>query len=331
MASMLLASKSWRVVSLERTRCVRAQCLSGCRQIPWALFHLLHHFAEKMGCVYCVQQSEVAICESWGRYADTHYPGIHCLVPCKDNVAGRLTLRTRELHIRVETKTKDNVFVNVTVTIMFKVLEGSLKQAFYELSMPDQQLQSYVLNNVRAQIPKYELDQLFVAKDEIAKTLKTELEHEMNQFGYTIVQTLITDIDPDHTVKRAMNEINAAQRLRVAAHDKAEAEKLAVVKAAEADAESKRLSGVGLAEQRKAIILGLHDSIRMFTSNTNITQMEVMELLLMNQYFDTLKEMTAASKATTVFIPHNPDAVNNIGGQIRQGLLEAGQVVKKVD
>lgn len=281
-----------------------------------------------MGCVYCVQQSEVAVVESWGRYSATHAPGIHCLVPCRDRLAGRLTLRTRELHIKVETKTRDNVFVVVTVTIMFKVLDTSIRQAFYELSLPDQQLHSYVLNNVRAQIPKHELDQLFLAKDEIAKTLKTELEHEMNHFGYTIVQTLITDIEPDATVKKAMNEINAAQRLRVAATDKAEAEKMSVVKAAEADAESKRLSGVGLAEQRKAIILGLHDSIRMFTAHTNITQSEVMELLLMNQYFDTLKEMTATSRATTVFVPHGAGGMSALGHEIRQGLLEAGQALK---
>jgi regulator of protease activity HflC (stomatin/prohibitin superfamily) len=278
-------------------------------------------------CCYTVPQSEVKILERWGKFDSIKYPGLHVRNPISTNIAGALSLRVRELHIRVETKTKDNVFVTLVVTIQYRVLDSEIYKAFYELSMPEHQLQSYVFNNVRAQIPKHDLDALFIAKDHIAKTLKDELEAEMNEFGYTIVQTLITDIVPDAMVKRAMNDINAAQRLRAAATDKAEAEKISVVKAAEADAESKRLSGVGLAEQRKAIIIGLHESIKMFANETDIGQTEVMELLQMNQYFDTLKEMTGHNHATTIFVPLSNDAssTNSMGGNssVRDGVLQA--------
>jgi regulator of protease activity HflC (stomatin/prohibitin superfamily) len=268
--------------------------------------------------------------EHWGKFHGVKQPGLHIMNPLSTSLAGKLSLRVQELHIRVETKSRDNVFLTMVVTIQYRVLESEVYKAFYELSMPEHQLQSYVFNNVRAQIPKYDLDALFTAKENISKTLKDELEAEMNEFGYTIVQTLITDIEPDGTVKRAMNDINAAQRLRAAATDKAEAEKISVVKAAEADAESKRLSGVGLAEQRKAIIFGLHESMKMFADQTEIGQVEVMELLLMNQYFDTLKEMTANHKANTIFVPHPQDGNGGHGYEIRDGLLQASLATKKI-
>eukprot|EP01012_Entosiphon_sulcatum_P039810 TRINITY_DN5299_c0_g2_i1.p1 TRINITY_DN5299_c0_g2~~TRINITY_DN5299_c0_g2_i1.p1 ORF type:complete len:283 (+),score=78.76 TRINITY_DN5299_c0_g2_i1:20-868(+) len=281
-----------------------------------------------MGCCYTIQQSEVGVVEVWGKFEEVQRPGFYFFNPVSTNLAARISMRVQELNVKVETKTKDNVFVNINVTVQYRVLEQEVYKAFYELSMPEQQIMSYVFNNVRAQIPQYELDGLFNAKDSIAKCLKDELEGEMNQFGYSIVQTLVTDVEPDHTVKTAMNEINAAQRLRMAANDKAEAEKIAVVKAAEADAESKRLSGVGLAEQRKAVVMGLHDSIKMFGDNPNISPMEVMELLLMNQYFDTLKEMSHNSKTNTIFVQHSPNAVGQISSQIREGMLQANATKK---
>eukprot|EP00998_Keelungia_sp_KM082_P006787 NODE_3019_length_953_cov_98.308717_g2999_i0.p1 GENE.NODE_3019_length_953_cov_98.308717_g2999_i0~~NODE_3019_length_953_cov_98.308717_g2999_i0.p1 ORF type:complete len:300 (-),score=87.26 NODE_3019_length_953_cov_98.308717_g2999_i0:52-885(-) len=277
-----------------------------------------------MGCCYTIPTSEVAIVERFGKFAGTSEPGFHFINPLTSTIAGRMTLRVQELQVHVETKTKDNVFVNVVLTIQYKALQTQMYKAFYELTNSEAQLQSYVFNNVRAQIPHYELDQLFAAKDEIAKQLKDDLEHDMNQFGWTILQALITDLEPDALVKKAMNDINAAQRLRVAAQDKAEAEKIAVVKGAEAEAESKRLSGVGLAEQRKAVVLGLHESIRMFSEHTDIRQNDVMELLLMNQYFDTLKEMTANTRTTTVFVP-NKEGGGSITDQTRDGMLQARQ------
>jgi len=270
-----------------------------------------------MGCAYSIREDEVGFKEVWGKFDETQHAGCHCINPCSSKLSGVLSTRVMELHFPVETKTKDNVFVSTEVTIQYRILKERESDAFYTLSDPGAQMKSYVFNNVRAQIPKYSLDELFLAKNQIASTLKTDLEHEMNAFGYTIVQTLVTDIIPDNTVKRAMNEINAASRMRVAANDKAEADKIQTVKAAEADAESKRLSGVGLAEQRKAIVLGLHSSIKAFTNTGGVKQNEVMELLLLNQYFDTLKEMTLHSKSTTVFVPHTPDTVSDLGQQVR--------------
>eukprot|EP01006_Ploeotia_vitrea_P041306 TRINITY_DN66502_c6_g18_i1.p1 TRINITY_DN66502_c6_g18~~TRINITY_DN66502_c6_g18_i1.p1 ORF type:complete len:285 (+),score=47.79 TRINITY_DN66502_c6_g18_i1:48-902(+) len=278
-----------------------------------------------MGCCFTVPQQEVRILQTCGKFASVAYPGFHIRNPFTTQIVGDpISLRIMELCVRIETKTKDNVFVILVITIQYKVLQSQIYKAFYELTDPRQQLQSYVFNNVRAQIPHYELDKLFSAKDEIAKQLKDDLEHEMNQFGFSIVQSLITDIEPDALVKKAMNDINAAQRLRVAANDKAEAEKIGIVKAAEAEAESKRLSGVGLAEQRKAVVMGLHDSIRMFSEHSDISQMEVMELLLMNQYFDTLKEMTQHGKTSTVFVPHEADGAGG-NGQLRNAMIQARQ------
>eukprot|EP00995_Heteronema_vittatum_P010442 NODE_590_length_1277_cov_333.334691_g425_i0.p1 GENE.NODE_590_length_1277_cov_333.334691_g425_i0~~NODE_590_length_1277_cov_333.334691_g425_i0.p1 ORF type:complete len:295 (-),score=124.73 NODE_590_length_1277_cov_333.334691_g425_i0:391-1254(-) len=254
-------------------------------------------------------------------------------------MGGKVSLRVQQIDVDVETKTQDNVFVIFQVSIQYKVLEehddlihgntDNVFKAFYALSDPAHQLRSYVFNNVRAQIPNYILDDVFLAKEAIAKSLKGDLECEMNQFGYTIVQTLVTDIQPDSSVKHAMNAINAAARQRVAAVDKAEAEKIQVVKAAEADAESKRLSGVGLAEQRKAVINGLKESIMEFSvTNKDISQQEVMELLLLNQYFDTMKEMAGHSKSTTIFVPHTPNSVKMYGDQIREGVMQAGVALK---
>jgi len=275
-----------------------------------------------MGCCYTIPQSEIGIIERFGKFEKQLDAGCHCVNPMTTSLRGKLTTRVTPLSMAVESKTKDNVFCNVAVTIQYQVHRNEVKKAFYELTDTVRQLKSYVFNNVRAQIPHYELDQLFIAKDEIAQQLKEDLEHEVNQFGYTIVQTLITDIEPDPTVKKAMNDINAAQRLRVAAGDKAEAEKITIVKAAEADAESKRLSGVGLAEQRKAVVMGLHESIKMFSEHTDISQMEVMELLLMNQYFDTLKEMTVGQQTSTIFVPNGQSA---LADQIRDGTLQASR------
>lgn len=288
-----------------------------------------------MGCCFCVPQSEIGLIERFGEFSRIARPGLHCIVPCAHSLAGSVSLRVQQLDVDVETKTQDNVFITFQVSIQYKVLDDAHQQegylpsanvfkAFYSLSDPKHQLRSYVFNNVRGQIPSYKLDDVFTAKEAIAKSLKDDLEVEMNQFGFTIVQTLVTDIQPDPTVKTAMNAINAAQRQRVAAVDKAEAEKITVVKAAEAEAESKRLSGVGLAEQRKAVIVGLKESILHFSnSNKEITQQEVMDLLLLNQYFDTMKDMAANARGSTVFVPHTPNMVKEYGRQIRDGVFSA--------
>ncbi|KAG1346302.1 hypothetical protein COCNU_06G001310 [Cocos nucifera] len=218
----------------------------------------------------------------------------------------------------------DNVFVNVVASVQYRALSHKASDAFYKLSNTRSQIQAYVFDVIRASVPKLNLDDAFEQKNDIAKAVEEELEKAMSAYGYEIVQTLIVDIEPDEHVKRAMNEINAAARLRVAANEKAEAEKIIQIKRAEGEAESKYLSGLGIARQRQAIVDGLRDSVLGFSVNVpGTTAKDVMDMVLVTQYFDTMKEIGAASKSSAVFIPHGPGAVRDVATQIRDGLLQA--------
>ncbi|XP_004508773.1 hypersensitive-induced response protein-like protein 1 [Cicer arietinum] len=280
-----------------------------------------------MGNLFCcvqVDQSTVAMKEGFGRFEEVLQPGCHCMPwVLGKRIAGHLSLRLQQLDIRCETKTKDNVFVNVVASIQYRALVNKANDAFYKLSNTRSQIQAYVFDVIRGTVPKLNLDDAFEQKNEIAKAVEDELEKAMSAYGYEIVQTLIVDIEPDEHVKRAMNEINAAARLRMAAKDKAEAEKILQIKRAEGEAESKYLSGLGIARQRQAIVDGLRDSVLGFSVNVpGTTAKDVMDMVLVTQYFDTMKEIGAASKASAVFIPHGPGAVRDVASQIRDGLLQ---------
>uniref|UniRef100_A0A2N9HTD4 Band 7 domain-containing protein n=1 Tax=Fagus sylvatica TaxID=28930 RepID=A0A2N9HTD4_FAGSY len=241
--------------------------------------------------------------------------------------AGHLSLRVQQLDVQCETKTKDNVFVTVVASIQYRAISDKAADAFYKLSNTKAQIQSYVFDVIRASVPKLELDSVFEQKNEIAKAVEEELEKAMSAYGFEIVQTLIVDIEPDVHVKRAMNEINAAARMRVAANERAEAEKILQIKRAEGDAESKYLSGLGIARQRQAIVDGLRDSVLAFSVNVpGTTSKDVMDTVLVTQYFDTMKEIGASSKSNSVFIPHGPGAVRDIATQIRDGLLQGNTI-----
>jgi len=283
-----------------------------------------------MGCLVTVPQSEIGILEKWGRYTGTATPGLHCVNPCLgESIGGTISLRIQELDVRCETKTQDNVFVAVSVSVQYHVIHDSVFDAYYKLTNPRQQITAYVCNVVRSTVPRIKIDLVFESKDEIAHAVRDELEKVMGTFGYAIVQALVTDIEPDARVKASMNEINAAQRLRMAAADQAEAQKIVAVKAAEADAESKYLSGLGIARQRKAIVDGLRDSVISFSEVVQgTTPKDVMDLLLVNQYFDTLKEIGAHSKSTTIFIPHSPSGVSDVSQQIRDGFIQGNQAME---
>ncbi|KAJ0959987.1 hypothetical protein J5N97_000243 [Dioscorea zingiberensis] len=269
-----------------------------------------------MGNLFClvqVDQSTVAMREKFGKFVEVMEPGCHCMPWFLGHqVAGHLSLRLQQLDV-CETKTKDNVFVNVVASIQYRALANKASDAFYKLSNTRTQIQAYVFDVIRASVPKLLLDDAFEQKNEIAKAVEEELEKAMSAYGYEIVQTLIVDIEPDEHVKRAMNEINAAARLRVAANEKAEAEKILQIKRAEGEAESKYLSGLGIARQRQAIVDGLRD---------RTTAKDVMDMVLVTQYFDTMKEIGASSKSSAVFIPHGPGAVRDVASQIRDGLLQ---------
>ncbi|XVF85998.1 hypothetical protein PTKIN_Ptkin17bG0165700 [Pterospermum kingtungense] len=279
---------------------------------------------QALGCIQ-VEQSTVAITESFGKFDDVLGPGCHCLPWCfGKQAAGILSLRVQQLDVRCETKTKDNVFVNVVASVQYRAFADKAQDAFYKLSNTRGQIQSYVFDVIRASVPKLNLDSVFEQKNDIAKAVEEELEKAMSHYGFEIVQTLIVDIEPDEHVKRAMNEINAAARLRVAANEKAEAEKILQIKKAEGDAESKYLAGLGIARQRQAIVDGLRDSVLAFSANVpDTTSKDVMDMVLVTQYFDTMKEIGSSSKSNSVFIPHGPGAVRDIATQIRDGLLQA--------
>ncbi|KAF5749020.1 SPFH/band 7/PHB domain membrane-associated family protein [Tripterygium wilfordii] len=278
---------------------------------------------QALGCVQ-VEQSKVCVSEQFGKFSGTLEPGCHCLPWCFGyQLAGTLSLRVQQLDVRCETKTKDNVFVTVVASVQYRALADKAVDAFYRLTNTKGQIQAYVFDVIRASLPKLNLDAAFEQKNDIAKAVEEELEKAMSAYGYEIVQTLIVDIEPDVHVKRAMNEINAAARMRLAANEKAEAEKILQIKRAEGEAESKYLSGLGIARQRQAIVDGLRDSVLAFSENVpGTTSKDVMDMVLVTQYFDTMKEIGASSKATSVFIPHGPGAVKDVASQIRDGLLQ---------
>lgn len=271
-----------------------------------------------------VDQSTMAVVEHFGRFDRVLHPGCHCVPWCLCyQVAGFLSARVQQLDVRCETKTKDNVFVMVVASIQYRAIEAHAEDAFYRLSNPREQIQSYVFDVVRGSVPKMDLDHVFEVKHEIAASVEAELEKAMKTYGYEIVQTLIVDVEPDATVKAAMNEINAAQRTRMAANEKAEAEKILVVKKAEGEAESKYLAGVGVARQRQAIVEGLRESVMSFSSHVPGTgPREVMDMVMLTQYFDTMRDIGASSKSNTVFLPHGPGAVGDLAAQVRQGFLQ---------
>lgn len=279
--------------------------------------------------LFTVKQQTAAIVERFGKFQRIAGAGLNFKIPFIDRIAGRLSLRVRQLDVRVETKTKDNVFVFVIVSVQYFVIPDKVVDAFYKLQNAEAQITSYVYDVVRARVPSISLDNVFETKDDIAQAVKLELEQIMDDFGYGIMKTLVTDIDPDAKVKSSMNEINAAQRLRVAAVEQAEADKIRVVKAAEGEAESKALQGKGIADQRTAIINGLKESVAVFQSDVQGTNaQDVMNLVLMTQYFDTLKELGLSSNNNTIMIPHSPAGMQDISEQLRNAMITANVASK---
>jgi regulator of protease activity HflC (stomatin/prohibitin superfamily) len=276
---------------------------------------------------FLVQQQTAAIVQRFGKFERIAQPGLHIKLPFVEKVAGTVNLRIQQLDVKVETKTEDNVFVQVVVSVQFFVLPEKIYESFYKLDDPVKQITSFVFDVVRARVPRIKLDDVFEKKDEIADAVKAELAQVMNDFGYGIVKALVTDIDPDAKVKEAMNEINATQRMRIAATEKGEAEKIIMVKAAEADAESKALSGKGIADQRRAIVEGLRESVDEFQKTVpGASAQDVMNLILMTQYFDTLKDVGQSSKTNTILIPHSPGHLGDLAGQLRDAMITAGEV-----
>jgi len=280
-----------------------------------------------LGSFFTVETAQVAIVQRLGKFARVAGPGLNWKTPYLETVVRRLSMKVQQFDVQVETKTQDNVFVQIPVSIQYKVIPEGVEAAFYKLSDPVKQIESMVYNVVLGHVPKMKLDDTFLNQADIASDLRDNLDASMKEYGYSIVKVLISDIVPDQKVKAAMNDINAAQREREATVSRAETNKMLLVKQAEAEAESKRLQGEGIANQRKAIIAGLKDSVEDFAKTVpGSTPKDVMQLVLMTQYFDTLKEIAANDHTNAILIPHTPNTLTDLFGQIRNAIVAGNEL-----
>ena len=259
------------------------------------------------GTIFIVKQQSAAIVERFGKFVSVRHSGLQIKIPIVDRVAGRLSLRIQQLDVVVETKTKDDVFVKVKVSVQYKVIKDKVYDAFYKLDFPQDQITSYVFDVVRAEVPKMILDDVFEKKDDIAIAVKGELNDAMKNYGFDIIKTLVTDIDPDAQVKESMNRINASEREKVAAQFEGDAQRILIVERAKAEAESKRLQGQGIADQRREIARGLEDSVKVL-NNVDINSQEASALIVVTQHYDTLQSVGSASNSNLILMPNSPQA-----------------------
>ena len=257
--------------------------------------------------VFVVKQQTAGIIERFGKFTSIRQSGLHYRIPLIDKIAGRLSLRILQLDVIVETKTKDDVFVKLKVSVQYKVVKEKVYDAFYKLEYPQDQITSYVFDVVRAVVPKMKLDDVFEKKDEIANAVKGELNDAMINYGYDIIKALVTDIDPDTEVKAAMNRINAAERKKVAAQYEGDAERILIVEKAKAEAESKRLQGQGIADQRREIARGLEESVDVL-NKVGINSQEASALIVVTQHYDTLQSIGGETNTNLILLPNSPQA-----------------------
>ena len=260
-----------------------------------------------IGIFFIVKQQSAAIVERFGRFIGVRHSGLQLKIPIVDRIAGRVSLRVQQLDVVVETKTKDDVFVKIKVSVQYKVIKDKVFDAFYKLDFPQDQITSYVFDVVRAEVPKMILDDVFEKKDDVAIAVKTELNDAMVNYGFDIIKTLVTDIDPDSQVKDSMNRINASEREKVAAQFEGDAQRILIVERAKAEAESKRLQGQGIADQRREIARGLEDSVKVL-NGVNINSQEASALIVVTQHYDTLQSVGSASNSNLILMPNSPQA-----------------------
>lgn len=282
---------------------------------------------------FTVKQQTSAVIERFGRFSSIRHSGLQLKIPVIDRIAGRINLRIQQLDVIIETKTKDNVFVKMKVSVQFKVIQEKVYEAFYKLEYPHDQITSYVFDVVRAEVPKLKLDDVFERKDDIAIAVKRELNEAMTTYGYDIINTLITDIDPDIQVKNAMNRINAADREKTAAEYEAEAGRIRIVAKAKAEAESKRLQGQGIADQRREIARGLVESVDVL-NKVGINSQEASALIVVTQHYDTLQAIGADTNSNLILLPNSPqagsDMLNNMVASFTAS-NQVGEAMKKAN
>jgi regulator of protease activity HflC (stomatin/prohibitin superfamily) len=279
---------------------------------------------------FTVKQQTCVIIERFGKFNRIAHPGLGFKWPFIEQISGSTSLKLIQLDVMVETKTQDDVFVHMNISVQYRVLPDKIYEAYYTLDDPEQQICSFVFDVVRARVPTIRLDDVFSKKDEIANAVTEELRETMNTVGFDILKALVTDINPDAKVKKAMNEINEAQRLRAAALERGEAEKIIQVKRAEAEAESAILQGQGIAGKRAEIVKGLNDSLSQFKASVeNSSTQELMNIILMTQYFDMLKEVGGLSKSNTILLPHSPAGLGDTMDQMRIALWSGISMLKQ--
>ena len=288
---------------------------------PFLFFCALILFAA----FFVVKQQTAAIIERFGKFQNIRHSGLQLKIPLVDRIAGRLSLKIQQLDVIVETKTLDDVFVRLKISVQYKVVREKVYEAFYKLDYPHEQITSYVFDVVRAEVPKMKLDDVFVKKDDIAIAVKTELNEAMMDYGYDIIKTLVTDIDPDAQVKEAMNRINASEREKIAAQFEGDAARILIVEKAKAEAESKRLQGQGIADQRREIARGLEESVEV-VNKVGINSQEASALIVVTQHYDTLQSIGGESNSNLILLPNSPQAGSNMLNDMVASFTASNQI-----
>jgi len=288
---------------------------------PFLFFGVLILFAA----FFVVKQQTAAIIERFGKFQSIRHSGLQLKIPLVDRIAGRLSLKIQQLDVIVETKTLDDVFVRLKISVQYKVIRDKVYEAFYKLDYPHEQITSYVFDVVRAEVPKMKLDDVFVKKDDIAIAVKTELNEAMMDYGYDIIKTLVTDIDPDAQVKAAMNRINASEREKIAAQFEGDAARILIVEKAKAEAESKRLQGQGIADQRREIARGLEESVEVL-NKVGINSQEASALIVVTQHYDTLQSIGGESNSNLILLPNSPQAGSNMLNDMVASFTASNQI-----
>ena len=275
--------------------------------------------------VFIVKQQTAAVVERFGRFQSIRQSGLQLRIPIVDRIAGRLSLKIQQLDVIVETKTKDDVFVKLKVSVQYMVIKNKVYEAFYKLDYPHDQITSYVFDVVRAEVPKMRLDDVFERKDDIAIAVKSELNDAMINYGYDIIKTLVTDIDPDEQVKQAMNRINASEREKIAAQYEGDAARILIVEKAKAEAESKRLQGQGIADQRREIARGLEESVEVL-NKVGINSQEASALIVVTQHYDTLQSIGEETNSNLILLPNTPQAGSDMLNNMVASFTASNQI-----
>ncbi len=275
--------------------------------------------------LFIVKQQTVVVIERLGKFNSSRSAGLQVKIPILDRIAGRMSLRVQQLDVIIETKTRDNVFVHLKISVQYQILQDKVYEAFYKLQNPHEQITSFIFDVVRAEVPKMILDDVFEKKDDIAHAIKRELKEAMLEYGYDIVKALVTDIDPDQNVKKAMNRINAAEREKIAAQHEGDAQRILIVEKAKAEAESKRLQGKGIADQRREIARGLEESVDVL-NKAGINSQEASALIVITQHYDTLQSIGADTNSNLILLPNNPNAASNMLNDMVASLVAAQKV-----